>query len=113
MRYSAAPSIFAGPLRTLYGASMDERRKKLRFRAWRRGFREIDLILGGFADQFAVDFGAEDLAAFEGLLEAPDQLVYAWLVEAEPAPPEHDTPLLARIQAFVRSGVGAAERAKT
>ena len=91
---------------------MDERRKKLRFRAWRRGFREIDLILGGFADQFAAALDAGELDAFEGLLEAPDQLVYAWLVEAEPAPPEHDTQLLARIQAFVRGGVGAAERAR-
>jgi antitoxin CptB len=90
---------------------MDERRKKLRFRAWRRGFREIDLILGGFADQFAVDLGPEDLAAFEGLLEEPDQVVYAWLVGAETPPAAHDTPLLARIQDFVRAGGAFEERA--
>ncbi|MEJ0061063.1 MAG: succinate dehydrogenase assembly factor 2 [Terricaulis sp.] len=79
---------------------MDDRRKKLKFRAWRRGFREIDLILGGFADRRLEALDESGLQAFEALLNAPDQEVYAWLTKAEPAPPEHDTPTLALIQAF-------------
>ncbi len=79
---------------------MDDRRKKLRFRAWRRGFREIDLILGGFADAQLTELDAAGLDAFEALLDAPDQEVYAWITESEPAPPAHDTPTLALIRAF-------------
>jgi antitoxin CptB len=79
---------------------LDERRKRLRFRAWRRGFREIDLILGGFADARLADLGEADLAAFEGLLEAPDQDVYDWVVGRAPPPRIHDTALLGAIRNF-------------
>ena len=79
---------------------MDDRRKKLRFRAWRRGFREIDLILGPFADRRLAELDEAGLDAFERLLEAPDQEVYDWITEQAPAPPEHDTPTLALIRAF-------------
>jgi antitoxin CptB len=79
---------------------MDDRRKKLRFRAWRRGFREIDLILGGFADRRIAELDAAGLDAFEALLEAQDQDVYAWITEQAPAPAEHDTATLAMIRAF-------------
>ena len=78
---------------------MDERRKKLKFRAWRRGFREIDLILGAFADRRLEGMDASALDAFERLLDAPDQDVYAWIVGAQSPPAEFDTPLLAAIRA--------------
>jgi antitoxin CptB len=79
---------------------MDDRRKKLRFRAWRRGFREIDLILGGFADRKLCDLDAAGLDEFERLLDAPDQQVYDWITELAPAPAPYDTPTLALIRAF-------------
>jgi antitoxin CptB len=79
---------------------MDDRRKKLSFRAWHRGFREIDLILGGFADQNLAALDAGGLDAFERLLGAPDQEVYAWITAQEPAPFEHETATLASIRAF-------------
>ena len=79
---------------------MDDRRKKLRFRAWRRGFREIDLILGGFADLHVAELDDAALDAFERLLDAQDQDVYAWITDQAPAPAEHDTPTLALIRAF-------------
>ena len=79
---------------------MDDRRKKLQFRAWRRGFREIDLILGGFADQALADMDESAVDAFERLLDAPDQDVYEWITGQSPAPAEHDTPTLERIRAF-------------
>lgn len=79
---------------------MDDRRKKLRFRAWRRGFREIDLILGGFADRKLSDLDEPGLDAFERLLDAPDQEVYDWITDQAPAPTDHDTPTLALIRAF-------------
>jgi len=79
---------------------MDDRRKKLKFRAWRRGFREIDLILGGFADRHIAVLDEIGLNDFERLLDAPDQEVYEWVTEQAPAPRDHDTPVLASIRAF-------------
>jgi len=84
---------------------MDETRlKRLRFRAWRRGFREADLILGPFADSHAQNLTEAELEAFERLLDLPDHDVYAWIVGAAPAPPPHATPLLTKISNFQRAG---------
>ena len=69
-------------------------------RAWRRGFREMDLILGPFADQHAQNLAEDELAAFEELLSADDQDVYGWVIGREPPPPEHDTALMKKLQAF-------------
>jgi antitoxin CptB len=79
---------------------MDDRCKKLRFRAWRRGFREIDLIMGGFADRRLADLDGAGLDDFERLLDAPDQDVYLWITGQAAAPAEYDTPTLARLRAF-------------
>ena len=60
-------------------------RNKLKFRAWRRGFREADLILGPFADAHLPQFTASQLDAFEALLDQPDQDIYDW-IKGAPAP---------------------------
>ena len=82
---------------------MDDRRKKLRFRAWRRGFREIDFILGRFADERLADLDEAGLDAFEALMHAPDGPVYDWITGQAPPPAEYDTPTLAALQAFASS----------
>jgi antitoxin CptB len=80
---------------------MDERHlNRVRFRAWRRGFREADLILGPFADSRAPEMSAERLERFERLLEQADHDIYAWVVGAEAPPPEFDDDLLAELRAF-------------
>ena len=81
--------------------STDEARlKKLKFRAWRRGFREADLILGPFADQHVAGFTPDQLDEFELLLEVPDQDLYAWITDREPTPPEWDGDLMHKIKRF-------------
>ena len=79
---------------------LDERRKRLRFRAWRRGFREIDLILGGFADRHIATLDASEVDAFEALLEMRDLDVYDWIAGRTPPPDDHDTQLLVRLREF-------------
>ena len=79
----------------------DHRLKKLRFRAWRRGFREIDLILGRFADAHGEAFSEADFTAFEALLDENDQDVYAWIIGQSPTPPQFETPLMERLRVFV------------
>jgi len=84
---------------------MDETRlKRLRFRAWRRGFREADLILGPFADRHVSDFTEDDVLAFEALLDQPDHDVYGWIIGQAPAPAPFETELLARIRVFQARG---------
>ena len=78
----------------------DARLKKLKFRAWRRGFREADLILGPFADRHVGGFSPTELDWFELMLEVPDQDLYGWIVETAPTPPEFDTEIMSRIKAF-------------
>lgn len=88
---------------------LDDRRRRLVFRAWRRGFREADLVLGPFAEQAAPTLDAGDVAAFEALLDQDDDhRLYAWIIGTEPTPAAHDGPLMARIRAFMREHVAAA-----
>ena len=85
----------------------DPRLRKLNFRAWRRGFREADLIVGGFADAELADMSGEELDLFEVLLEVPDGDLYDWIVERSEPPPEHDHAVMHRLRAF-RTQVSAA-----
>ena len=77
-----------------------QRLNRIRFRAWRRGFREADLILGGFADACLSSLSEEDLRQFERLLEQPDHDIYAWVLGRAPTPPAFDDELMQRIRAF-------------
>ena len=87
---------------------MDEARvKRARLRAWRRGFREADLILGPFADARAATMSPEDLTSFERILEANDQDVYAWIVGAQPAPVEFEDAVLAALRDAAWAGAAA------
>jgi antitoxin CptB len=82
---------------------IDLRKRRLRFRVWHRGMREVDLILGRFADARLPAMNARDLDQFEALLEMPDPSVLGWVMGDEPIPPDRDTPLLRQLIAFHRS----------
>ncbi len=79
---------------------LDERRRKLLFRAWRRGVRETDLIVGRFADAYIEKFDDGALDEFERLIEVPNASLYAWVVGSEAVPPDYDTAVLRDMIAF-------------
>ncbi len=81
------------------GGFLGARRKRLLFRAQRRGFKEVDLIFGAFAAEELARLNEAELDQFEALLTAPDQEVYAWLRGAAVPPAEYDTPVFARLKA--------------
>jgi antitoxin CptB len=85
---------------TLPSATLDPRRKRLLFRAWHRGMREMDLILGAFCDAEIASCSDADLEALEALFEVPDQDVYAWLTGTAAVPADHDRPVFHRLKAF-------------
>jgi antitoxin CptB len=81
-------------------AGLDERRRRLLFRAWRRGVREMDLIVGRFADVYIDQFDEVALDDFERLIELPNADLYAWIVGHEAVPANHDTVVLRQLIAF-------------
>ncbi len=83
-----------------HGGSSEARRKRLLFRAQRRGFKEVDLIFGTFAHDHLAALDEAGLDAFEALLEAPDQEVWLWLRGHAPVPETFDTPVFARLKAL-------------
>jgi antitoxin CptB len=88
---------------------LDERRRKLRYRAWHRGMREMDLVLGRFADATLPAMSADELDAFEALMETPDPDLFAWVAGQSPIPPAQDGALLRQVMEFHRSGKGLTE----
>jgi len=78
----------------------DIRLKKIRLRAWRRGFREADLLLGPFADFYCPKFSASQLDALEALMDEADQDIYDWFLGRAPTPPEFDNEIMALLKAF-------------
>jgi antitoxin CptB len=69
---------------------LETRRSKLRFRAQRRGFKEVDLVFGAFADAHLARLDPAQLDRFEALLGVPDWRIYDWLTGAEAPPVEFD-----------------------
>jgi len=79
---------------------LDARRRRLLFRCWHRGIREMDLVLGRFADAQLSSLSEAELSELEGWLEIPDQQLFGWVNGMEPAPAELDTPLFRRLRDF-------------
>ena len=79
---------------------LEVRRRRLSFRAWRRGMREMDLILGRFADARLPDLSDRDLDDMELLMDRPDQDLFAWVTGAAPVATDCDTPVFRAIVAF-------------
>jgi antitoxin CptB len=69
-------------------AALDQRRRRLLFRATHRGTRENDLLVGGFVAAGLDAFSDAELAALEAILELPDPLLGDWLTGRAPVPDE-------------------------
>ncbi|HAE02627.1 MAG TPA: succinate dehydrogenase assembly factor 2 [Rhodospirillaceae bacterium] len=85
----------------------DIRRKKLRFRAWHRGMKEMDIILGNFADKRLDQFDESQLDVFEALLHIPDQVLYSMLVHGAEIPPQVNGPIFQDIFQFAKDPLGS------
>ncbi len=81
-------------------ADLDPRRRKIMFRSWHRGMREMDLIMGHFVDEHISDLSDDELDDFELLIEVPDRDLFSWLVSGVDVPSNYDTPVFRRLQVF-------------
>lgn len=76
----------------------DERRKRLKFRAWHRGTREADYMIGCYFDRYGASWGEAELDWFEALLDEDDVDVMAWALRTEPVPERYAGALMATMQ---------------
>jgi antitoxin CptB len=86
---------------------LDDRRKRLLFRCWHRGTREMDLILGRFADVEIAGLTEDELGQLERLIEVPDPDLYAALTGGASLAPRYVGRLFDRIKSFRPADRGA------
>jgi antitoxin CptB len=112
---SAAQALYINPARPRPGfwrwsdamtgievssAGLDERRRRLLFRSWHRGIREMDLVLGRFAEAQIGALTDAEIDEYESWLEVPDQQIFAWVNGSQAVPAAIDTALFRRLRAF-------------
>jgi antitoxin CptB len=88
----------SGSTRT--SADLDVRRRRILFRAWHRGIREMDLIMGRFADAEIGTMSEQDLDEFERLIEVPDRDLFRWITGELETPGNYDGAVLRRLKSF-------------
>jgi antitoxin CptB len=79
---------------------LEKIRKRLAWRASRRGIKEMDIVVGGFADARLPTMTPQELISFEVLLEIPDQQLLSWVTGQEAVPLELRSPMLLDMLAF-------------
>lgn len=70
------------------------RLRRLKFRAWHRGTREADYMIGGFFDRYGSTWGEAEIAWFEALLEEEDVDIMAWALGTLAVPDDYAGPLM-------------------
>ena len=73
---------------------MDEVLRALRYRAWHRGTREADMMIGGFFDAHHAAWGVHERALFAALLTETDVDIMAWGIGTEPVPERYEGPMM-------------------
>ena len=78
----------------------DDRLKRLRFRAWHRGTREADILIGGYFDRWHDAWGEAETAWFEAFLEEQDVDILGWAIGTAAAPIRWQGPMMTRLQSL-------------
>lgn len=90
-------------------AGLDVRRRRILFRAWHRGTREMDLLMGRFADAMIDKLSEEEVEAFEELIEVQDPDLFSWISGSSEPPGNLDTAIFRKLKDWHLSGVGVPE----
>ena len=77
-----------------------DRLKRLRFRAWHRGTREADMLIGGFVDRYGASFDDEEASWFAALLEEQDVDIMAWAIGTAEPPERYGGEMMRRLKAL-------------
>ena len=74
--------------------TLENKRKRLIFRSWHRGTREMDLIMGSFANKYVPEFSPEELDCYDEVLQNSDPYLYDWISGRVDVPANIKTPIL-------------------
>jgi antitoxin CptB len=85
---------------TRSSADISPRRKRILFRAWHRGIREMDLILGQFADDEIGNLSEDQLDELEVIMAEEDADLVKWITGEMPVPEKYTTPLFEKIASY-------------
>ena len=85
---------------TLTSAGLDPRRRRILFRCWHRGIREMDLVFGQFAEAEGARLSEAELDEFETIMAEEDNDLVRWIMGTWPVPERFRTPMFARIAAY-------------
>ncbi|AVC49811.1 flavinator of succinate dehydrogenase family protein [Rhizobium leguminosarum bv. viciae] len=85
---------------TLTSAGLDPRRRRILFRCWHRGIREMDLVFGQFAEAEVANLSEAELDEFETIMAEEDNDLVRWIMGTWPVPERFQTPMFARIAAY-------------
>jgi antitoxin CptB len=83
----------------------EDRLKRLGFRAWHRGTREADLLIGGFFERHSDQWSDEETAWFEALVEEQDVDIMAWAIGTAPAPERFEGAMMGRLRELDYIGI--------
>ncbi len=75
----------------------EAKRKRLQFRSWHRGTRELDLIMGTFADRILPELSDAELDLYDDILTHPDPDLYNWITKAEDIPANYMNVVMERL----------------
>lgn len=75
-------------------SDLEARKRRLRFRAWHRGTKEADIMIGSFVDRAIDTMSVEDIAWFERFLEENDVDIMSWVIGRTPTPAVYEGPLM-------------------
>ncbi|WP_331374278.1 FAD assembly factor SdhE [Sinorhizobium chiapasense] len=85
---------------TRTSADLDPRRRRILFRSWHRGIREMDLILGQFAETELASLSDAELDELETIMREEDNDLVRWITGEQPLPERYATPLFSRVAAY-------------
>ncbi|MEM7224267.1 MAG: succinate dehydrogenase assembly factor 2 [Pseudomonadota bacterium] len=79
---------------------LTNRRKRLSYRCWHRGTKELDLLIGSFADRYLGELDGRQLDDLEALLRVPEPILYDWLLGKSQPPADYDSEVTRLLLAF-------------
>jgi len=85
---------------TRTSADLDPRRRRILYRCWHRGIREMDLVFGQFAEEQISTLSETELDEFEIIMGEEDADLNSWITEAVPVPERYRTPLFERLASY-------------
>jgi antitoxin CptB len=85
---------------SISSAGLDPRRRRVLFRSWHRGMREMDIIYGKFADAEVANLSDAELDDYETLMDLPDRDVLMFVTGEAETPAHYDTPVFRKMKQF-------------